>query len=200
MHDSAKAFGFLFFDTYSEYFTKGETTPIALEIGVGTDKTLENKAILAGFNYHGIDQIHTDNPDDVYTLPFADGSVDVVVSSSCFEHDFFFWITFLEIMRVLKPNGLFYLNAPSKGGFHRYPLDCYRFYPDAGAALVKWGKKNRMDVHLLETFTDLSVESWKDYVAVFLKDESRKLEYKKLMTDSLSSATIFKIDSRGDYI
>ena len=30
---------------------------------------------------------------------------------------------------------LFYLNAPSNGEFHRYPVDCWRFYPDAGGAL-----------------------------------------------------------------
>lgn len=42
---------------------------------------------------------------------------DVVVSSSCVEHVEFFWLMFNEVMRVLKPDGLFYLNAPSNGEF-----------------------------------------------------------------------------------
>jgi SAM-dependent methyltransferase len=75
-------------------------------------------------------------PAGSYKLPFADGSVDVVLSSSCFEHSEFFWLLFLEILRVLRPEGLFYLNAPSNGPFHRYPVDCWRFYPDSGNALV----------------------------------------------------------------
>ena len=32
------------------------------------------------------------------------------------------------------PGGHVYVNAPSNGGVHRYPLDCWRFYPDAGLA------------------------------------------------------------------
>ena len=51
--------------------------------------------------------------DDPYRLPFDAGSVDTVVSSSCFEHVEFFWLMFNEVLRVLKPNGLFYLNVPS---------------------------------------------------------------------------------------
>ena len=53
-------------------------------------------------------------------LPFANGSVDLVVSTSCFEHDPCFWITFREIARVLKKGGYFYINAPSNGVYHRY--------------------------------------------------------------------------------
>jgi len=41
-----------------------------------------------------------------------------------FEHDVMFWESFLELVRVLRPGGLLYLNAPSNTAFHRYPLDC----------------------------------------------------------------------------
>ena len=57
--------------------------------------------------------------DDPYKLPLDDASVDIVVSSSCFEHSEMFWLVFLEVMRVLKSDGLFYLNAPSAGSFHQ---------------------------------------------------------------------------------
>jgi SAM-dependent methyltransferase len=182
VHESAARIGKLFFDTYSENFIKNSSIKsIVLEVGCGPDETLKNKSLEMGFEYKGVDQVHTDNPDDIYKLPFEDGSVDIVVSSSCFEHDCFFWVTFLEIMRVLKPKGLFYLNAPSTGGYHCHPIDCFRYYPDAGFALEKWGKKNRMNVKLLISGTDRT-ESWNDYVAVFLRDIKYQDEFTRQMS------------------
>lgn len=36
--------------------------------------------------------------DDPYKIPLDDNSVDYVISSSCFEHSEFFWLSFLEVM------------------------------------------------------------------------------------------------------
>ena len=36
-------------------------------------------------------------------------------------------------------NAPFQLNAPLLIGEHRYPVDCYRYYPDGFRALAKWG-------------------------------------------------------------
>lgn len=80
--------------------------------------------------------------EDPYTIPIDDNSVDYVISSSCFENSEFFWLSFLEIMRILKPGGLFYLNVPSNGAFHRYSVDCWRFYPDREVT-IKWSIKNK---------------------------------------------------------
>jgi len=111
--------------------------------------------------------------DDPYELPFADNSVDIVVSSSCFEHSEMFWVLFLEIMRVLKREGLFYLNAPSNGSVHRYPVDCWRFYPDSGKALVSWAKRNGYSPSLLESYTSTQIDDfWNDFVAIYVKDEA----------------------------
>jgi SAM-dependent methyltransferase len=123
---------------------------------------------------------------DPYELPFEDQSVDVVVCSSCFEHSEFFWELFLDIMRVLKPTGLFYLNVPSNGGFHRYPVDCWRFYPDSGRALVNWARRNGMKSALLESFTGVQKQDiWNDFVAVFVKDEAHVALYPSRMLDSI---------------
>src|SRR3546814_14106854 len=73
-------------------------------------------------------------------------------SSSCMEHSEFFWVLFLEMLRIVKPSGLIYLNVPSNGSFHRYPVDCWRFSPDSGSAHAKWGKHNGYPVALLEAF------------------------------------------------
>ena len=74
-------------------------------------------------------------------LPFATGSVDIVVSTSCFEHDPCFWTTFKDLCRILKPGGLIYINAPMSGPYHRFPGDNWRFYTDAAQALAIWSTK-----------------------------------------------------------
>jgi hypothetical protein len=57
--------------------------------------------------------------------------------------------------------------------FHRYPVDCWRFYPDSGVALVNWGKKSGLQPALLESYVAYqSNDQWNDFVAVFLKDEN----------------------------
>ncbi|MBT4223137.1 MAG: class I SAM-dependent methyltransferase [Opitutae bacterium] len=66
-------------------------------------------------------------------------SFDVVISGQAFEHTEFFWLTMLEISRVLKDSGLCCLISPSSGFEHRYPVDCYRFYRDGMAAIGKYG-------------------------------------------------------------
>ena len=43
-------------------------------------------------------------------LPFDDGSVDIVISTSCFEHDPCFWLTFKEMCRIVKLGGFCLLN------------------------------------------------------------------------------------------
>jgi SAM-dependent methyltransferase len=68
---------------------------------------------------------------DPYRLPFADASIDLVVSGQMLEHCPNFWRVFTEISRVLKTEGLAFIIAPSAGPIHRYPVDCYRFYPDS---------------------------------------------------------------------
>lgn len=101
-----------------------------------------------------------------------------------------FWVLFLEIMRVLKPHGLFYLNAPSNGPFHRYPVDCWRFYPDSGRALIAWARRNGVNAALLESYTSAQYrEPWNDFVAVFLRDEAFVAAYPERIIDRLDGIT-----------
>jgi hypothetical protein len=51
--------------------------------------------------------------------------------------------------RIVKSGGLIFLLAPSRGPEHRYPVDCWRFYPDGFRALAKWA-----GIDLLEVSTD----------------------------------------------
>ena len=86
-------------------------------------------------------------------------------------------------MRILKPEGLFYLNAPSAGSVHRYPVDCWRFYPDSGLALTNWGRRNDIPCSLVESFIHEG-GSWQDFVAVILKDEKYLGRYTERIIDS----------------
>lgn len=99
--------------------------------------------------------------EDPYRLPFDDASVDIVLSGQMLEHCEFFWLAFAEMIRVLKPDGYLFLIAPSAGPIHRYPVDCYRFYPDAYSALAR-----HAGCHLVESWLD-DRGPWRDLVGVF---------------------------------
>lgn len=124
------------------------------------------------WEYTGVDLAAGPNVDVVlqspYRLPFDSHSVDVIVSGQAFEHIEFFWCSWLEMVRVLKPGGYIFLIAPSRGPEHRYPQDCWRFYPDGYRALAKYAS-----LELLQVSTDwephLSEDSaaWGDTVGVF---------------------------------
>jgi SAM-dependent methyltransferase len=172
MHKTAEQNAYRFFNKYV-YPNKEEMT--ILEIG----------SYIGGFNirslnpqnskYVGVDLSEGPGVDvvltDPYVLPFEDNTFDFVISSSCFEHIDFFWLSYLEIMRVLKPSGVFYLNAPSNGDFHQYPIDSWRFFPDSGQSLIKWGNRNGHDSLLLEQYTsNKESDIWSDYVGIFLKN------------------------------
>ncbi|CAN5373028.1 hypothetical protein BH11PSE11_BH11PSE11_31950 [soil metagenome] len=184
MHTTAMSHGRLFFQTYATKIPGA----IVVDIGAQNVNGSLREVCPPNCKYVGVDFITGKGIDvvlqDPYKLPFEDASIDIVVSSSCFEHSEMFWVLFLEILRVLKPGGLCYLNVPSNGEFHRFPVDCWRFYPDSGNALVTWAKRNGYPTVLLESFTghqatsgEPSLQQWNDYIAVFLKDEAQIGQY-----------------------
>ncbi|MEM8569975.1 MAG: class I SAM-dependent methyltransferase [Pseudomonadota bacterium] len=101
--------------------------------------------------------------ENAYALPFDDLSFDLVVSGQMLEHNEFFWLTFQEMVRVLKPDGLCFMIAPSRGEIHRYPADCYRFYPDGFRALAKY-----TSCQLIDCWIDRQ-NPWGDLTGVFRK-------------------------------
>jgi SAM-dependent methyltransferase len=185
MHHSAMEYGRLFFSRY----TKENNNLKIVDIGSQDVNGSLRSVSLQGNEFIGVDFVQGKGVDivitDPYNLPFSDDSVDVVVCSSCFEHSEFFWLLFNDIIRILKPGGLFYLNVPSNGNFHQYPVDCWRFYPDSGTALQNWAIKNGFDVVLLESFVGRQNKAiWNDFIAVFLKDSTYQSQYPKRISDS----------------
>jgi SAM-dependent methyltransferase len=113
-------------------------------------------------------------------LPFKDESVDLIVSTSCFEHDPCFWLTFKEMTRIIKPSGYIYVNAPTCGPYHCYPGDNWRFYSDAGQSLAYWSGKQMSNekiypVEVVETFNVLGDE-WNDFVCVWKRVNIDQIE------------------------
>jgi len=170
MHMTALDHGSRFFKTYAK---DGDSI---VDIGAqDVNGSLRSHAPVSA-KYVGVDFVAGKGVDvvidDPYCLPFEDELFDIAVSSSCFEHSEFFWLTFLEILRVLKPSGLLYLNVPSNGMYHRHPVDCWRFYPDSGKALERWARRNKFPCTMLESFTGPQNGGiFNDFVAVFVKDE-----------------------------
>ncbi len=103
----------------------------------------------------------------------------------------FFWLTYLEILRILKPEGLFFLNVPSNSKYHRHSNDNWRFYPDSSKALELWGKKNNYQPKVLEHFTnfELGRDIWNDYVSITIKDEKFKNQYQSRIIDTKKNFT-----------
>ena len=172
MHPSAMKNGRLFFEVYGKSLSAGRVVDIgAQDVNGSLRQFCPPQLAYTGVDFvagKGVDVVLT----DPYKFQFEDESIDVVVTSSVFEHSELFWLSFLEILRILKPGGLLYLNAPSNGDFHRFPVDCWRFYPDTGMALVHWAERNGLSPLLLESFVSRQdTDQWNDFVAVFLKDK-----------------------------
>ncbi len=184
MHRTALSNGRRFFATYAEHVPAGTTV-----LDIGSAGASLRSICPPQLKYLGVDLVADPGVDlvleDPYRLPLPDASVGVVVSSSCFEHSQMFWLVYLEIMRVLTPEGLLYLNVPSNGNFHRYPVDCWRFYPESGMALVQWGRRNGLNDAVLESYTSNQNlrETWNDFVCVFIKDATRASRYPRRIID-----------------
>lgn len=173
MHDTAAAFGAAFFRCYADGFQGARI----LEVGARDENGTLRGCAPHDSRYTGIDLEAGPGVDvvlsDPHTYPFEAAIYDFIVSSSCFEHDPMFWLSFGEMCRVLRTGGFIYLNAPSNGQFHRFPTDNWRFYPDAGLALAGWGRRNGHDIRLVESFIGRRRRDiWNDCVMIFGKGDT----------------------------
>ncbi|CDX15259.1 hypothetical protein MPL3356_180020 [Mesorhizobium plurifarium] len=141
MHETSFVKAEIFLQTYGDEFA--QTGVRVLEIGsksYDAQNTYQPLFPHPRFAYTGLDIEPGNNVDIVPMNTFvwpeiADCSFDLCLSASTFEHNPFFWVTFAEIARVTKPGGLALIIAPGAGHVHRYPYDCWRFYPDSWGAL-----------------------------------------------------------------
>lgn len=206
MHLSALSIGKKFFDTY----LTGKSGLKIVDVGSQDVNGSLRQFCPEGASYIGVDFVEGRGVDvlltDPYRLPFDDESVDVVVCSSVFEHSEFFWLLFLECVRIVKADGLIYLNAPSNGQVHRYPIDSWRFYPDAGRALVNWARHNKYNTLLLESFIGEKQGAidgegmWNDFISVVLKDCAYESLYPNRILHRIDGACCgYSSDGQNDF-
>jgi len=124
-----------------------------LDVGSGdVNGTYRELFTMPTWRYTGLDMAPGKNVDLVPRDPYfwhelAAESFDVVISGQAFEHVEFFWETIREIARVLKPQALCCIIAPSAAPEHRHPVDCWRFYPDGFSALARYAGLEVLEVN-----------------------------------------------------
>ena len=179
MHHSSYLKGELFVDLYVPERTPSAAKISVLEVG---SKSYHAQDTFAGlfesdrFEYTGLDIEDGNNVDIVPQNPFCwneieDDTFDLCVSGQTFEHNPYFWSTFADISRILKPGGLAFIIAPASGKVHRYPVDCWRFYPDSWSVL-----SSMTGVELLESYVEqedtavrVSGGVWRDSACIIQK-------------------------------
>jgi 2-polyprenyl-3-methyl-5-hydroxy-6-metoxy-1,4-benzoquinol methylase len=135
------------------------------------------------WEYIGIDIASGQNVDMVLSDPYnwleiESCSMDVVISGQAFEHIEYFWKTMTEVGRVLKHGGICCIIAPSGGPEHRYPVDCWRFYPDGFSALARYAGLEVVSVSTQrepQGYEDDS-DQWADTVLIARKPEKKEYE------------------------
>jgi SAM-dependent methyltransferase len=184
MHHSAYVNAEKFYHKYCENNIENKKI---LDVG-SYDVNGTMKPIFKKGQYVGLDMEEGPNVDIVgvsHNIPFEKDEFDIVISSSCFEHDDMFWVSFQEMCRVLKPDGYMYVQAPSNGPYHGWPGDNWRFYIDSWKALEKWGKKLGYDIELIDHYIDETtpkgdgegVRIWNDSIGIYRK---KPIEIKKV--------------------
>ncbi len=152
------------------------------------------------WDYIGVDLSPGENVDMVLSDPYnwleiESCSIDVVISGQTFEHIAYFWKTMTEIARILKPGGLCCIIAPSGGLEHRYPVDCWRFYPDGFRALAEYAGLETLNVATQwepRGYRDDS-DRWADTVLV-----ARKVEKSELVEEEVEHLYRRQIDVEAE--
>ena len=181
MHDTALTAGYIFAELY------GGANKVVIDIGgKNVNGSLRPYFEKLGMKYICVD-IEEDSSVDIVVkpgnkLPFDNQSIDLIVSTSCFEHDPCFWITFKEMTRIVKMDGFIYVNAPTNGAYHCHPGDNWRFYSDAGQALAyysgyQYANEEVFPVKVIETFHTLPLNVlWIDFVCIWGRTDIKETE------------------------
>jgi SAM-dependent methyltransferase len=142
-------------DCLAKYLSKDKKYRV-LDFGsfVNRGQTLNHRLLLRRYRCTvvGVDIQAGNNVDrqmtKPYRIPVRSRSQDVVLSGQVFEHIPFPFASVLEIARVLKRGGYFFMTVPSRG--HRHSTyDLWRFYPDSMRAFALFA-----DLELVEAHTD----------------------------------------------
>lgn len=150
MHQSSLDSCKRFIDTYLDPNDKLHIADVGSYDVNGTYKPLFDSNVLEiededfrkrqNWKYVGIDIQSGPNVNIVvedvgYWLDGIDEPFDVIVSGQCLEHVRKPWVWIKQVASILKHNGLVFITAPNTWGYHAYPIDCWRIWPDGLSAL-----------------------------------------------------------------
>lgn len=137
----------------AKYATKGKHL---LDVGSQEVNGSYRDLIPPFYDYKGLDLAPGKNVDILATTPYdwpiADNSYDIVISGQCLEHVEAPWLWIKEVFRVCKSDGIVMIIAPWSCGEHRFPVDCWRIFPDgmkylltkvAGFELIECGRNEK---------------------------------------------------------
>lgn len=138
MHSSAYADAALFVENYLMESAELSIADVGSYDVNGTLKPLLSKP---NWKYTGLDISAGPNVDVVLASPYIypishHGKYDVVVSTQCAEHVPEIWNWIGAVASLCRPGGLVYISTPNTIGYHAYPLDCWRIWPDGMKALM----------------------------------------------------------------
>jgi len=112
-HQAQKDYCLKLKDKFPDYFREQKV----LDVG-SLDINGNNRYLFEDCSYFGIDVGSGKNVDFVskaHEFKASDGSYDVIISTECFEHDMYYDKSLKNIVRMLKPNGLFIFTCATTG-------------------------------------------------------------------------------------
>lgn len=128
-----------FCNSVKEKFPDFFKDSFVLDVG-SLDINGNNQYLFEGGNYLGVDVAVGRNVDVVakgHELMLPDATFDVIVSTECFEHDQYYDATLRNIVRLLKPGGLFLFTCATTG---RPEHGTRRTTPDDAPLLQNFGE------------------------------------------------------------
>ncbi|MGE5141715.1 MAG: class I SAM-dependent methyltransferase [Rudaea sp.] len=103
--------------------------------------------LISGGGYIGLEigiDAHPAIPGDAHRLPFCQGAMDGVLMVSVLEHLYDPIRAVDEVLRVLKPGGIFFSYAPFYHPFHASPHDYFRFTAEGYRYLLRGFSEKRV--------------------------------------------------------
>lgn len=131
MHTAARNFTEYVKSIFTSYFVDKKV----LDVG-GGDINGNNRFLFVECEYHANDVVQAPNVTIVSKtgdLTFPDQYFDTIISTECFEHDMYYSDSLRNIVRMLKPGGLFVFTCasvgrPEHGTRKTTPKDSYTMY------------------------------------------------------------------------
>jgi SAM-dependent methyltransferase len=110
------------------------------------------------WRYEGLDIDAGQNVDIVISgeedwTNVPDGKYDIVISGKLLEHVRRPWRIMQEMARIVKPGGLVCAIAPYEWGYHPFPLDCWRIFPDGMKTIMQDAGLEVLEVSMKDSNT-----------------------------------------------